>query len=422
MTAPDTGAAGRSAAVRFVFVTVVLDVLAMGVIIPVLPQLIKEFVGGDTVRAATLYGVFGTVWALMQFVSSPIVGMLSDRFGRRKVILLANFGLGLDYLVMALAPSVGWLFLGRVISGITGATWTTAGAYIADVTPREKRAAGYGLIGAAFGLGFVLGPAFGGILGATSPRLPFWVAGALTLVNAAYGTFVLPESLPPDKRRPFDWRRANPVGSLALLRSHHELFGMAAVQLLYFVAHNAMPSVFVLYAGYRYAWNARDVGLTLALVGICTTIVQGGFVRRLVPWMGERRAVLVGLACGTVSFLIWGFAPSGRLALLAIPFGAFMGLYGPAAQGIMSHRVDPSEQGQLQGALSSMMGICGMIAPTIFTRTFAAFIDPNGLHAPGAPLILSGLLTALALVIALRGTRGVPASHADAPPSTPHPA
>lgn len=395
----------RPAALRFIFVTVVLDVVAMGIIIPVLPHLLEDFLRGDTARAAVYYGAFGTVWALMQFVCSPIIGMLSDRFGRRRVLLLSNFGLGLDYLVMALAPTIGWLFAGRVVSGITGASWTTAGAYVADVTPREQRAAGFGMLGAAFGLGFVLGPALGGILGEVDIRLPFWAAGAMTLANACWGIFVLPESLPAEGRRPFDWRRANPVGSLTLLRSHPELTGLAVVHFIYFMAHNVMPSVFVLYAAYQFGWGERAVGLTLALVGVATMIVQGALVRRIVPRLGERRALLAGLAFGAVSFAIWGIAPTGAVGLIAIPFGALMGLYGPSAQGLMSHRVEPNEQGQLQGAMSSIMGITGMLAPPLFTQVFARFIRPGAGHLPGAPLVLSAALSLVAMAIAWRVTR-----------------
>ncbi|HLA89466.1 MAG TPA: TCR/Tet family MFS transporter [Gemmatimonadaceae bacterium] len=403
---PNGPPAPRAAALAFIFVTVVLDVVAMGIIIPVLPKLIESFLHGDTAHAASLFGVFATTGALMAFVCSPFIGVLSDRFGRRKVILLSNFALGLDYIVMALAPTVGWLFLGRVISGITGATWSTAGAYIADVTTHEKRASGFGLLGAAFGLGFVLGPALGGLLGAVDPRLPFWAAAGMTLVNALYGLLVLPESLPPEKRKAFAWRRANPVGSLVLLRSHRELFGLSAVHFIYFTAHNVMPSVFVLYAGYRYGWNARAVGLTLALVGVCTMIVQGALVKPVVAKLGERRALLTGLAFGTVSLLIWGLAPRGVLGLVAVPFGSLMGFYGPAAQGLMSHRVSPSEQGQLQGALASITGVTGMIAPPLFTQTFARFIGPQrAWHLPGAPFLLASLLTVSALVLAWRVTR-----------------
>ena len=399
-------AGGRSAALAFIFVTVVLDVLALGIIIPVLPTLVKNFLGGNTASAASIFGVFGTVWALMQFVFSPVIGVLSDRFGRRPVILLSNFGLGLDYIVMALAPTLGWLFVGRVISGITGASFTTAGAYIADVTPMEKRAAGYGMMGAAWGLGFVLGPALGGLLGAVNPRLPFWCAAGLTLLNAMYGLFVLPESLPRERRRRFAWKRANPVGSLKLLRSHHELFGLSAVSFIYFLSHQVFPSVFVLYVGYRYGWDARTVGLTLAGVGVCNIIVQGGLVRPVVARLGERKTLLLGLCFGIAGFSIYGFAATGWVFWLAIPLSAPIGLYNPAAQGIMSHHVSPSEQGELQGANSSITGITGMIGPLLFTSTFATFIGARAdWHLPGAPFLLASLLLLGAAGLALRVTR-----------------
>lgn len=296
MTQPSTAAAPRHAAVIFIFITVVLDVLALGIIVPVLPALVVEFLGGDTARAAETYGLFATTWAFMQFVASPVLGSFSDRFGRRPIILLSIAGLGLDYIFMALAPSIGWLFVGRLISGVTSAGFATAAAYIADVTPPDQRAKSFGLIGAAFGLGFVLGPALGGLLGTYSPRLPFWVSAALCLANALYGVFVLPESLPPERRSHFSWARANPVGSLRLLRSHPELFGLASVTFLYYVAHEVLPSTFVLYTGYRYGWNSATVGLTLALVGVCTAIVSGGLVGPIVARIGERRAALTGLA------------------------------------------------------------------------------------------------------------------------------
>jgi DHA1 family tetracycline resistance protein-like MFS transporter len=406
-TSSSAPAPRRQAAIAFIFITVVLDVLAMGIIIPVLPRLVQDFLGGDTARAAEMFGVFATVWALMQFFCSPIIGMLSDRFGRRRVILLSNFGLGLDYIVMALAPTIGWLFVGRVISGITGASFTTAGAYIADVTPKEKRASSYGILGAAWGLGFVLGPALGGILGAVNPRLPFWAAAGMTLLNALYGLFVLPESLPPEKRTPrFVWARANPLGSLKLLRSHHELFGLATVNFLYYLAHQVLQSVMVLYVGYRYNWNARTVGLTLAVIGIGSVIVQGGLVRPVVARIGDRRALFTGLVFGTLGFAAWGLAPTGVLFLAAIPLGSLMGFYGPAAQGLMTHRVSASEQGQLQGANSSVQGIAGLVGPGIFTWTFARFIRPDSAwQAPGAPFLLGSLLLVIALLIAVRVTR-----------------
>src|SRR5215831_7243554 len=323
-------APARSAAFIFVFITILLDMLALGIIIPVLPRLVVDFVGGDAARGADYLGLFGTVWALMQFVFSPVHGMLSDRFGRKPVILISNFGLGLDYIVMAMAPTLWWLFAGRVISGITGASFATAGAYIADVTPPEKRAAGFGMIGAAWGVGFVMGPALGGLLGKVNPRLPFWAAAGLTLLNALYGLFVLPESLAPESRKAFSWRRANPVGSLALLRSHPELLGLSSVNFIYMLAHQVLPSVFVLYASFRYGWDAPATGLTLTVVGIFNIIVQAGLVKRIVERFGERRALLAGLLCGGIGFAIFGLAPTGGAFLGALPIFAFMGLFGPA--------------------------------------------------------------------------------------------
>lgn len=404
---PQSPAAPRRAALTFIFITVVLDILAMGIIIPVLPKLIEDFLGGDTARAAEIFGVFGTVWAAMQFVCSPLLGALSDRFGRRAVILASNFGLGFDYLLMALAPSLSWLFLGRVVSGITGASYTTAGAYIADITPPEKRAAGYGVIGAAFGAGFVLGPAFGGILGSISPRLPFWAAAALTLLNAMYGLFVLPESLPKRNRRRFEWSRANPVGSLKLLRSHHELLGLAGVSFLYYLAHQVLQNVFVLYAGYRYEWTTRTVGLALAAVGVASVIVQGGLVRPLVARLGERRALLVGLSFGAVGLVVFGLASTSLAFCIGIPVFALIGLFSPSTQGLMTRRVQPWEQGQLQGANSSIQGITGMIGPGLFTVVFARAIDAHGsMHLPGAPFLLSALIIVAAIALAWRVTAG----------------
>jgi DHA1 family tetracycline resistance protein-like MFS transporter len=383
-----------------------LDILALGIIIPVLPLLVEAFLGGDTSRAATMFGLFGTTWALMQFVFAPILGALSDRWGRRPVILISCAGLGLDYVLMALAPTLGWLFLGRVISGITAASFSTAGAYIADVTPVEKRAAGFGMIGAAFGLGFVLGPAMGGVLGAIDPRLPFWTAAGLALANAAYGYFVLPESLPPDKRTSFSWARVNPVGSLRLLRSHRELFGIATVSVIYHLAHHVLPSVFVLYGAYRYGWDVRATGFTLAAVGVISVIVQGGLVRPLVARFGERRTLLVGLACGAVGFVIFALAETGTHFWIGLPVFGLMGLYGPSAQGLMTRHVQPSEQGQLQGINSSFMGMTGIVGPGLFTFTFAAFIGPvANWHLPGAPFLLAAFLLLAALAVAWRVTR-----------------
>ena len=396
---------GRQAALAFIFVTIVLDILALGIVIPVLPHLVEDFMGGDTAGAAKIYGLFGTVWALMQFVSMPVLGALSDRFGRRRVILLSNLGLGLDYILMALAPNLAWLFVGRVISGITAASISTGMAYIADVTPPERRAASFGKVGMAFGLGFVLGPAIGGILGGVDPRLPFWAAAAFSLANALYGLFVLPESLAPEKRRAFEWRRANPLGSLRLLRSHPELSGLAVVMFLSNLAHAALPATFVLYAAYRYGWDERAVGFVLASVGICSAIVQGAIVGAAVRRLGERRVLLTGLACGAIGFFCYGLAPTGALFMAAVPVVALWGLASPAAQGLMTRHIGPTEQGALQGAAGSIMGIATMIGPALFAGTFAYFIGAGARwHVPGAAFMLAALLLAAGAVVAARTT------------------
>jgi DHA1 family tetracycline resistance protein-like MFS transporter len=395
----------RKAALAFIFVTVTLDMLALGMIAPVLPRLITQFEGGNTVRAAEFIGVFGTVWALMQFVFSPVLGSLSDRFGRRTVILLSNFGMGLDYLVMAVAPTLGWLFAGRLISGVTAASIPTAMAYIADVTPPEKRSAGFGVLSAAFGLGFVLGPALGGVLGSISPRLPFWVAGAFSLVNAMYGLFVLPESLPLAHRSPFSWRRANPLGALVLLRSHAALFSLAMVLFLGYVAHQVLAGTYVLYADYRYNWSDRTVGLSLALVGICSAVVGAVLVKPVVRRFGERPVMLFGLLLGSIGFAMFGMAATGSGFWLAIPVWNLWGLAGPTAQSLMSGRVSPSEQGQLQGAINGLRGIAGLMGPALFSCVFAASIRPGvGWHLPGAPFYLAALILFSSLLLGFRIT------------------
>ena len=399
-------AGARRPAVAFIFITVVLDMLALGMIIPVLPQLVVNFAGGDTAHGATIYGLFGTAWALMQFVFSPVLGALSDRYGRRRVILISNVGLGLDYILMALAPNLLWLFIGRLISGVTSASISTSYAYIADVTPAEKRAGAFGLLGAAFGLGFVLGPGLGGVFGSIDPRLPFWIAAGLSLLNALYGWLVLPESLPREKRSAFSWRRANPVGALKLLRDHEGLAPLAAVAFLSNLSHVVLPSTFVLYAAYRYGWSEYEIGLTLAGVGVCSALVQGGLVRPFVARFGERRALLTGLGCGVVGFAIFGWAQTPAGFLGGVIFSALWGLAGPAAQGLMTRRVSASTQGRLQGANSSLTGIAQMLGPTLFTRTFAIFIEnPRGLHVPGAPFLLAGLILCGALGLAWRASR-----------------
>jgi DHA1 family tetracycline resistance protein-like MFS transporter len=396
----------RRAAFVFIFVTVLLDMLALGTIIPVLPKLVVSFMHGDTAAAAEVYGVFGTAWALMQFLFSPVPGALSDRFGRRPVILISNVGLGLDYILMAVAPSLAWLFIGRVVSGITAASISTGFAYVADVTPPEGRAARFGLLGAAFGAGFVLGPALGGLAGGIDPRLPFWIAAFLSLANALYGLLVLPESLPRERRAPFEWRRANPLGSLALLRSHRELLGLASVNFLGQLAHAILPSVTVLYMGYRYGWDERMVGFVMAGVGVCAMAVQGGLIGPVVRRIGARKALIVGLLFGAAGFAIYGIATSGAVFLIGIPVMALWGFANPSALALMSARVSPQEQGQVQGANGSIAGIANMIGPGLFTQIFAAAISPDrSWQFPGAPFALAALMLLAAMVIAWRVTR-----------------
>jgi MFS transporter, DHA1 family, tetracycline resistance protein len=393
----------RGAAVAFIFVTILLDMFALGLIMPILPKLVESFVDNDTASAARIFGLFGTVWALMQFFFSPILGSLSDRFGRRPVVLLSNFGLALDYVLMALAPSLSWLFVGRVISGITSASVSTAFAYIADITPPEQRAAVFGKVGAAFGAGFVVGPAIGGLLGGMDPRLPFWVAAGLGFANTLYGLLILPESLPPERRAPFRWRSANPLGALHLLRSDPVLTGLSVVNFIAQLTHVVLPSTFVLYATYRYGWDAKTVGLTLAMVGVSAMLVQGVAVGPIVKRLGERRALLLGLACGAAGFLIFGLAPSGVLFWFGIPVMALWGVSGVAIQALTTQLVAPDQQGRLQGATASVQSVSQLLGPFLFTLTFAYFIGAQApLKLPGAPFLLASVLMVLAIVLAAR--------------------
>jgi MFS transporter, DHA1 family, tetracycline resistance protein len=403
-TAVETSAPSGAAS-AFIFVTILLDMLALGIVIPILPKLIESFVENDTASAARIFGLFGTAWALMQFVFSPLLGSLSDRFGRRPVILLSNFGLAADYVLMALAPSLAWLFLGRVISGITSASISTAFAYIADTTAAEKRAAVFGRIGVAFGAGFILGPALGGLVGDFSPRLPFWVAAALSLVNGLYGLLILPESLPKTRRTAFRWKTANPIGMLPLLRSSRALAGLQVANFFSQLAHVVLPSTSVLYLSYRYGLDVRTVGLTLAIVGVCSMVVQGAAIGPIVKRLGERRALLLGLVFGVAGFLIYGLAPTGQWFWLGIPVMAIWGVSGAATQALMTQMVAPDQQGQLQGATASVQSLSQLVGPFLFTLTFAFFIGDNApAKLPGAPFLLAAVLLVVALLIAARFT------------------
>ena len=414
----------RRAAMAFIFVTSVLDIVAMGIIIPVLPRLIEDFVGSNA-RAGIINGVFVALWAAMQFLCSPIIGSLSDRFGRRPVLLISCAGLALDYVLMALAPDLWWLALGRIIAGITSSSFTTVFAYMADITPPEKRARAYGLIGAAFSGGFVLGPVLGGFLGEFGTRVPFWVAAGLSGVAFIYGLFVLPESLPVERRMPFSWKRANPVGALALLLRHTELAGLSIVNFLLYFAHHVFSAVFVLYAQYRYGWGPKEVGLLLALVGLMDMGVQGGLTGALTRWIGDRATMLVGFAGGTVGIALMGWAPTPVAFILAMLPNALWGLAMPTLQALMTRRVGEDEQGQLQGANNSVGAIAGVASPLFFgwvysmsagggfgplAQWFEGLRAPDWINVavigalfdPGLAFYLSALVLALAGIIGWR--------------------
>jgi MFS transporter, DHA1 family, tetracycline resistance protein len=391
--------AGRQAAIAFIFVTAVLDIVAMGIVIPVLPALIEDFTGSNA-RAGLINGVFVALWALMQFVASPIIGSLSDQHGRRPVILLSTIGLSIDYVLMALAPNLWWLALGRIIAGVTSASFTTVYAYMADITPPEQRARAYGLIGAAFSGGFVLGPLLGGVLGEVSPRTPFWVAAALSGVAFLYGLFILPESLPKERRMAFSWSRANPFGAMRLLRSHHELLGLTFVNFLLMFAHHVFSAVFVLYAGYRYGWTAWQVGGLLAMVGVLDMLVQGVLVGPVTKRLGDRGTMILGLFGGTIGVAWMGLAPTGVLFCLAMLPNAMWGLAMPTIQSIMTQRVSESEQGQLQGANMSVAAFAGVLSPLFFGAVYSWSLREGAQSSDSgiAFLIAAGILLMAAVL------------------------
>lgn len=377
----------RRAALAFILVTAALDIIAMGIVMPVLPALIVEFTGSDA-RAGIINGVFIALWAGMQFVASPVIGALSDRYGRRPVILLSTVGLAADYVLMALAPNLWWLAAGRIVAGITSSSFTTVFAYMADITPAAERSRAYGLIGAAFSGGFVIGPLLGGVFGELSPRAPFWAAAVLGGVAFLYGLFVLPESLDAGKRMPFAWKRANPFGSLKLLRSHPELSGLATVNFLMYFAHHVFSAVFVLYAGHRYGWSAWQVGSLLAFVGALDMGVQALLTGPVVKRLGDRNAMILGLSCGAVGMACMGLAPTSATFVLAMLPNAIWGLAMPTLQSLMTQRVSESEQGQLQGANNSVGSIAGIVSPIFFGAVYSASVGEE----PALPFIGSALL------------------------------
>ena len=387
------------AAIGFILVTAALDILAMGLVMPVLPALIESFAGSNA-EAGIWNGVFVALWAGMQFVASPIIGSLSDRHGRRPVILLSVAGMTIDWVLMALAPSLWWLALARMVGGITSSSFTTVYAYMADITEPENRAKAYGLIGAAFSGGFMLGPVIGGLLGEVSPRLPFWAAAGMSALAFLYGWLILPESLKVDNRMAFSWRRANPFGALKLLRSHRELTGLATVNFLLYFAHHVFSAVFVLYAAYRYGWTPIQVGLCLALAGVLDMTVQGLLTGPVVKRLGDRTTMILGLVGGTSGILSMGFAPTGLLFTLALFPNALWGLAMPTLQSLMTRRVSESEQGQLQGANNCLASLAGVASPLFFGWVYSQSVGPAAVvpFAGAAFVIAAAVLLAAAVI------------------------
>jgi DHA1 family tetracycline resistance protein-like MFS transporter len=385
--------AGR-AATGFVLVTAALDIMSMGLVIPVLPELIRDL-SGSTAKASMWNGIFVTLWAGMQFICSPIIGSLSDRFGRRPVLLLSIGGLAADFLFMAVAPTLAWLAVGRIVSGITSSSFTTVYAYAADVTPIEKRARAYGLIGSAFSGGFILGPLLGGLFGEISLRMPFWVAAGLCGLAFLYGYFVVPESLAPEKRTPFSWAKANPMGAFRLLLSHPELTGLALVTFLMHFAHQVFQVVFVLYAGDRYGWTPFQIGLLLALAGVLDMAVQGLLVGPMVRRWGDRPVMVIGLFSGAVGMALMGLAATGGMFVVAMIVTGFWGLAMPTLLSLMSARVSESEQGQLQGANNSVMSLAGILSPLAFGGIYSLSVGPH----PAFPLVGSAFLIGAVILL-----------------------
>ncbi|MEM9281422.1 MAG: TCR/Tet family MFS transporter [Verrucomicrobiota bacterium] len=390
-------------ALTFIFITLFLDVLGIGLIIPILPRLIDELAAGGIDSASYIFGALVGLYSLMQFLFAPVIGNLSDRFGRRPVILLSLFGSGLDYFLMGWAPTLAWFFAGRLISGITGANYSAAVAYIADISSPEKRAGNFGIIGAAFGLGFIFGPVIGGWLGEYGLRVPFYVAGCLTLLNWLYGFLILPESLKPENRRSFSLRRSNPIGALLELRKHKLVHGLSTSYFISSIAHQVYPSIWVLYTAHRYQWDTRQTGLSLGLVGLMAAIVQGVLSRFIIPAIGERNAAVWGTMIMAIAMVGYGLAPEGWMVYFIILFGSLAGVSVPAIQGMISVTVGDDEQGGIQGSLSSLQSVAGFIGPPLATGVFGYFISENApRYLPGAPFFCSAALVLVAGIIAAR--------------------
>ncbi len=390
----------RNSALIFIFITLLIDITGIGIIVPVIPRLIQELTSEGLSDAALYGGWLMFVYSVAQFIFSPILGGLSDQYGRRPILLGSLFGFGLDYIFCAFATSIGWLFLARVIAGIFGASFSTAGAYIADVSPPEKRAQNFGLIGAAFGLGFILGPMIGGLLGQYGPRVPFFVSAGLSLLNCIYGYFVLPESLEAKNRRPFDWKRANPVGALRHLQKYPVIFGLVIPLVLIYIAGYATQSTWTYFTMEKFGWDEKWVGYSLAFVGLMAAIVQGGLTRTIIPRLGNTKSIYWGLALYALSFLLYAFADKGWMMFAITIMSALGGIATPALQAIMSNEVPPNEQGELRGALTGLMSLTAIFGPIMMTALFAYFTSPSApFQFAGAPFMMGAFLTVFSLIL-----------------------
>jgi len=408
----------KKAALSFILITLLIDVIGFGIIIPVIPKLIIGLLHGPEAlthgalskaylsEAANYGGWLLFAYAVMQFIFSPILGNLSDRYGRRPVLLFSLLGFGLDYILQGFAPTIIWLFIGRIIAGITGGSFTTASAYIADVSPPEKRAQNFGMIGAAFGIGFIIGPVIGGLLGHYGERVPFFASAILALLNWLYGYFILPESLAMKNRRTFNWKRANPLGSLMHLRKYPVVSGLVASITLLYVASHAVQSNWTYFTMSKFGWDERMVGYSLGFVGLTVGIVQGGLIRIVIPKLGQSKSVYMGLALYTLGFLLFAFATqTWMMFAFMIPY-AMGGIAGPSIQGIISHHVPANEQGELQGALTSLMSASAIVGPILMNKMFAYFTsDRAPVYFPGASMLLGAILTTISALLAFRALR-----------------
>jgi DHA1 family tetracycline resistance protein-like MFS transporter len=397
----------RTPALGFIFITLLIDVTGWGIIIPVMPRLIQEVTGAPLSEASRYGGWLISAYAIMQFVCAPVVGALSDRFGRRPVLLASLFGFGVDYLVLAFAPTLSWLFVGRIVAGIMGASFTTAGAYIADISAPEKRAQNFGIMGAAFGLGFIIGPVIGGLLGGLGTRVPFLVTAGLTLLNWLYGFFILPESLKPEHRRAFDWRRANPLGTLKSLLRHKVIAGLLVSLTLLYIAAHAVQSNWSYYTIEKFGWKEADIGLSLGVTGLLITVVQGWLIRQLIPRLGQERSVYVGLGLYAAGLLLYALATKGWMMYAFTVVYSLGGIAGPAIQGIISRVVPPNEQGELQGGFTSLMSLSSIIGPFLMNSVlFAAFTrEGAGVYFPGAAMLAGSVLVLVAALLARRSLK-----------------